>query len=191
MEGLSSPPGSLGEFPNCLSSAPSTCLMPSRTPGSGLAEFQQVTLPNCLHFICPLSLEPSFADSCAAGSSFMTQLAGDPPDGRETWGGLLPTVRLLVVELCCWMSGKKEGEESGGRGLDPPAGGEGGCSPTWPDHEWKRQERLEPPTHFPHMASQLWLLKFYLGPKHAKDPCSCRPPPQPPSLVCILRPCPG
>lgn len=40
--------------------------------------------------------------------------------------------------------------------------------------------------HTPHVASQLWLLNLYLGPKHAKDPCSG--PPHPLSLVCILHP---
>lgn len=52
--------------------------------GLGLAEFQQVTPPHCLCFIYPVSLGPSFADSCAAGSSFTIQLAADPPDNRET-----------------------------------------------------------------------------------------------------------
>lgn len=59
----------------------------------------------------------------------MAQLAGDPPDNREAWSGLLPAARLLIGEAGP-LDVREEGrtEESGGRGRDPLAGGEGGCS---------------------------------------------------------------
>lgn len=58
---------------------------PLQPLGSGpCTAFHQVTQPHCLHFIYPVSPGPSFADSCAAGSSFTIQLAADPPDNKET-----------------------------------------------------------------------------------------------------------